>query len=273
MSVQLGTVAAIGFEDLPPRQCLACYREIGCKTVQAYRNAKVKLSVGRMLDAIAEGQMPCDSLHGVFGEQYDPSAPDEQVRRFAVDTYKSEGELAIELGGPLVIVHCSTVRREGVSSQERARRVEQLGRSIAELGAFGRQIGVRYAFENLPSHHAIGSDVGELAGLLARVGAPNTGMCLDAGHANMVGDTAQAALAGAGRMIYIHLSDNFRAVDDHLMPGQGTIDTDALGVALAKANYAGTVMLEVFYPPERLRRAIDEGCGKRMARMIELANG
>jgi sugar phosphate isomerase/epimerase len=104
MAIQLGTVAPIGFPDFPPADWLACFRRLGCTVVQAYRNQKADISLQEMKDYIAAGEMPCDSLHGVFGEEFDSSACSEPHRQFAADTYKKEGELARELGGPLVVV-------------------------------------------------------------------------------------------------------------------------------------------------------------------------
>ncbi len=271
--VRLGTVAAVGFDDFPAREWLACYRRLGCTTVQAYRNQAGSVSLQEMKDYIEAGEMPCDSLHGVFGEQYDPSSPDEAARRFAVDTYKAEGELALSLGGPLVVVHCSTIRRGGVSDDERSRRVEQLGKSIGELGEYGRGLGVKYAFENLPAYHVVGADIGELASILRDVDAPNTGMCFDTGHALLVGDPAEAIGKADGRVIYVHFSDNSGQTDDHLMPTYGAMDADSVAAALRRSSYRGTLMLEVFHTVEKLKRLIDEGCAERLGRILAIANG
>jgi len=273
MAIELGTVAAIGFDDFPPAEWLGCFRQLGCTAVQAYRNASAGVTIEQMKDAIAAGGMRCDSLHGIFGEQYDPSSPDDEARRFAVDTYKAEGELALQLGGPLVVVHCSTIRREGISPDEYAHRIDQLRRSIIELSQFGVATGVRYAFENLPAYHAIGWNVAELADLLVDLAAPRTGMCFDTGHANMVGDPVEAVRKTRGQLIYVHYSDNSGEGDDHEMPTYGTIDSDAMAAALHEMNYAGTMMIEVFYPVEKLRRLIDEGCADRLARLLAIANG
>jgi sugar phosphate isomerase/epimerase len=273
MAIELGTVAAIGFDDFPPAEWLGCLRQLGCTAVQAYRNPSAGVTVEQMKDAIAAGGMRCDSLHGIFGEEYDPSSPDNDARRFAVDTYKAEGELALQLGGPLVVVHCSTIRREGVSPDEYARRFEQLRRSILDLSEFGAANGVQYAFENLPGYHAIGSNVAELAGLLADLAAPQTGMCFDAGHANMVGDPVEAVRTTRGQLIYVHYSDNSGEGDDHEMPTYGTIDSDAMAAALHETGYAGTMMIEVFYPVEKFQRLIDDGCADRLARLLAIANG
>jgi len=273
LTIQLGTVAPIGFKDFPPDRWLPCLRRLGCTSVQAYRNQHASITRQDMIDTIRACRMPCDSLHGVFGEEYDPSAPDEQARLFAVETYKSEGELALALGGSLVVVHCSTIRHEGVSDEERAVRVSQLERSIRELGEFGKARGVRYAFENLPPYHPVGWDVGELADILRRVNAPCTGMCFDTGHAHMVGDVADAVDRTAGQMIYLHLSDNDSQSDSHEMPTYGTIDMDRMGRQLAAIGYTGTIMLEVFYPAEKMDELIAQGLGDRLARLLALARG
>jgi len=271
--IRLGTVAAIGFEEFVPAEWLACYRELGCEVVQAYRNQSRRVSVQEMRDAIEAGGMPCDSLHGVFGEDFDPSNPDESGRHFAVETYKREGELCRQLGGELVVVHCSTIRAEGIPPDEHRRRLDQLRRSVDELGRFGETCGVDYAFENLPGYHAIGHDVAELAGLLRETAAPRTGMCYDSGHAHMVGDAVAAVARTAGQMIYCHASDNSGKADEHEMLTYGSLDAEGFARALHEIGYDGTFMLEVFYPAERLRRLIAEGAPERLARIIRIANG
>lgn len=273
MAIQLGTVAPIGFADFPPSTWLACFRALGCTVVQAYRNQNAQVSLAEMEDYIAVGGMPCDSLHGIFGEIYDPSAVDEPARRFAVDTYRREGELVLALGGSLVVVHCSSIRYQGVSASERARRIAQFRRSIVDLGEHGARIGVRYAFENLPGYHALGSDVAELTAILNDLNAPHTGMCFDTGHALMVSDPARGIRTADGRIIYVHLSDNSGKADEHEMPTTAALDTDAAARALHEVGYRSTIMLEVFYTVDRLKRLIDEGCARRLARIAALADG
>ncbi len=271
--IRLGTIAAIGFDEFDPSEWLGAWRRLGCEVVQAYRNQARAVSLQEMKDALAAGGMPCDSLHGVFGEQFDPSAPDEPARRFAVDAYKHESQLCRELGGNLVVVHCSSIRRSGVSAAERAARIEQLKKSIESLGAFGSTCGITFAFENLPGYHAIGSDVGELADILQEVDAPNTGMCFDSGHANMVGDPVAAVAKTKGQMIYAHISDNSGDADDHELITCGTIDAEGLARAIHDVGYEGTFMLEVFYPAGRLRQLADEGAAERLAEIVRIANG
>ena len=271
--IRLGTVAAVGFDEFDPAEWLGCWRGFGCEVVQAYRNRGSNVSVSQMKDAIAAGGMPCDSLHGLFGEEFDPSCPDERARQFAVETFKREAELCETIGGNLVVVHCGTIREQGIGEAEHKVRLAQLRKSIAELGEFGSTCGIAYAFENLPGYHVIGYDVAELADVLTEVAAPNTGMCFDSGHANMVGDAVEAVGQTRGQMIYAHISDNSGEADEHELLTLGTIDADGLAGALREVGYDGTFMLEVFYPAERLRQLLDEGAAERLARIVRIANG
>jgi sugar phosphate isomerase/epimerase len=265
MPLKLGTVAPVGFEEFPIGDWLAQLRRLGCEVVQAYRNAAANVTAGQMKDYIAAGGMPCDSLHAIFGEEYDPSAPDEQARLQAVDTYRREGELALELGGPIVVVHCSTIRRDGVSPEELDRRVKQLEKSISELGAFGRDNGLEYLFENLPGYHPLGSDMAGLATIMRRTSAENTSICLDTGHAHMTGGAATAVLQARDLIRYVHFSDNFGERDEHLMPGEGSLDLPALADALAEVRFDGTIMLEVFYDLERMKKLADGELPQQLA--------
>jgi len=225
MAVALGTVLPIGFADFQPGELLACYRQLGCRVVQVYRSPDSAVSPERIRAVVEQGGLTCDSLHGLYGEDVDPSAPEEPARRAAVETFK-----------------------------------------------FGAGCGVRYAFENLPAYHPVGWDVAELARLLEQVAAPNTGMCLDTGHAHLVGEAAQAVRDGDGQILYVHFSDNFGREDDHEMPTYGTLPAEAVGRALSEIGYDGVMTLEVFYQPAVLRRLIEQGCAERLAKILEIAN-
>lgn len=271
MPVQLGSVAPLGFPDFPPALWLGSMRKLGCTAFQAYRNPAAQLSIEEMRRILAATGIRCDSLHGLYDAGLDPSAPDESVRVRSVEVYKSEGTLARALGGALVVVHSSGLRDHEVGEKEHAARLAQLGRSIADLGAFGQEIGIEYAFENLPADHYVG-DVRELAALLSAIGAPNTGICFDVGHAHLGSKVSDALRAARGLVRYIHLSDNAGDRDAHLMPTHGTVDFDALAATIAEIGYDGTIMLEVFYSLEQLRDLIDHGFAGKLAAIIDRAN-
>ena len=69
----------------------------------------------------------------------------------------------------------------------------------------------------------------------------------------------------------MHLSDNSGASDDHDMPTCGTLDAAGVAAALHEVGYRGTLMLEVFYKADRLRRLIDDGLADRLAEIVRIA--
>jgi sugar phosphate isomerase/epimerase len=115
--------------------------------------------------------------------------------------------------------------------------------------------------------------VGELAQLLEEVAAPNTGMCFDCAHANLVGDSCEALRRARGRAIYTHISDNDGTEDSHKLPGEGTIDFDALCATFHREGYEGTFMLECFQPAQHLTELLDAGYARTLARWLAIANG
>ncbi len=272
MAIQLGTVAPIGFDDFPPGTWLGRLAQLGCTVVQAYRRQDAGVTADQMIDYIAAGGLPCDSMHGLFGPQYDPSSTEESVRQFAVETYRSEGQLVLELGGSLVVVHCSPKQDKPVSPDEHRMRLDCLRRSVAELGAYGEKIGVTYAFENLPPAYSPGNDPAELAWLLTDVAAPHTAMCFDTGHALMTSDPAGAIAAAGSQIAYVHFSDNNGQADEHKMPTHGKLDCNAVADALAGTRYNGTLMLEVFRPIEALDEMIKADIATRLAEILARAS-
>lgn len=272
MPVRLGTVAPIGFDTFPRQTWLARLGRLGCTVVQAYRRQDAGLAAAQMKDYIDAGGLPCDSLHGLFGPSLDPSSPDEATRQFAIETYRSEGDLARQLGGSLVVVHCSPKLEAPLGPDEYRRRRECLRRSVEQLGAVGERIGVTYAFENLPPGYGVGADPADVANLLDEAAVPNTAMCFDTGHALMTGDPVGAIEACAGQIAYVHFSDNDGTADQHLMPTRGALDTVAVADALAGAGFSGTLMLEVFRPVEVLDEMIASGMGAELAAILARAS-
>src|SRR3990170_2418127 len=71
------------------------------------------------------------------------------------------------------------------------------------------------------------------------------GICMDVGHAHLLGDTAEAIETTSEYLITTHIHDNRGDSDDHLVPFQGTVDWAATVMALEKIGYDGVLMYEV----------------------------
>lgn len=95
---------------------------------------------------------------------------------------------------------------------------------------------------------------------LARsVDAPNLGICVDTGHANLGDLGAPRAIRMAGSLLLTtHLQDNLGERDDHMPPGMGVIDWKEVFRALNEIGYEGTLMLELTDAPTAGSREYDQ---------------
>ena len=116
-------------------------------------------------------------------------------------------------------------------------------RSIEAIDAMAAPLGVRVAVE------VMGNDLStpaELVGMLeTNFEDTDVGICMDVGHAHLLGDTAEAIETTSEFLITTHIHDNRRASDDHLVPFQGSIDWAGTIMALEKIGYDGVLMYEV----------------------------
>ncbi len=268
----LSTTAAFGFSDFDPPRTLSLYRQLGCTSCQFYRNEANPPTVDDTIRITQDAGLPIDSIHGVFGPSYDPSCPEEQVRLDAIDVYRREGELAVALGGPGVVVHPSPLIPEAlpIAPQQRKQRIDPLRKSIAALAEVGQKLGVTYFWENIPNSYYIGNDPLQLAALLREVDSPHARMCFDTGHALMTGTMADRMAACANVIGYIHIHDNDGREDSHLMPGDGVIDWPAFREVVRGKALDVPAMLEVFYLEDKLAECVASDLPRRLAEWLDI---
>lgn len=255
---------------------VAAYARVGVSAYQFYRNEDRPPSVAEALAVVGRHGVRFDSIHGVFGFHLDPSGPDASHRAHCLRVYEREGELARELGGPMVVVHPSAwtpdrvpLTRAQVEEAGVARwpRLDDWMRRLAEIG---ERLGVVYLMENQPFNCPLGHDAGELARRVVAVGSPAVRVCLDTGHAHITGDVVVAVREAAPAIAYVHAHDNDGAEDDHRMPGDGTIDWGSVSAALRECGVGAPRMLEVFYDEARVEAMAQGGLGARLAAALAL---
>ena len=125
--------------------------------------------------------------------------------------------------------------------------IQQNVRSLRELFADSRRLGVGLMIENLPGDYNSAPQLGELLDPL-----PELGLHLDIGHANLQvphNTTEEILVAYGTRLRHVHLHDNKGGFADlHLPLGTGTVDLRHAVRALKRCGYDGTITLEVFSP-------------------------
>jgi sugar phosphate isomerase/epimerase len=164
----------------------------------------------------------------------------EKARRIdAMDEVKRAIESAEHIPLKHIVIHLG--ERDDSWSQ---RTIEYSLTALEHLGAFARPLGVNLLVENLisdatsPEHLLAILDIGHL---------DNVGVCLDLGHANITVGTVDAIKTLGSRIVSMHVHDNHGTKDEHLWPGDGTIDWDATAKALEGLDTPPATVLEISY--------------------------
>lgn len=163
--------------------------------------------------------------------------PEKSRRIDSMDEIKRALEAAEHIPLRNLIVHLG--ERDDTWSP---RTIEFALTALEHLGAFARPLGVRLLVENLlseaatPEHLALILEMGHLDSI---------GVCLDLGHAHITVGTLQAIEALGKRIASVHVHDNHGTKDEHLWPGDGTIDWKATTDAIKALANPPAIVLEI----------------------------
>jgi sugar phosphate isomerase/epimerase len=102
----------------------------------------------------------------------------------------------------------------------------------------------------------LGSDPADALHVLQGVDSPAVRFCLDYGHSNMAANTSDFIEQLAPYLAYVHIADNEGVDDNHLAPGEGTVDWPVSLAQTLNTGFRGPFILE--YPendePARFHR-------------------
>jgi sugar phosphate isomerase/epimerase len=131
--------------------------------------------------------------------------------------------------------------------------------ALEHLGAFAGPLGVRLLVENLLSEATTPE---HLVSILQIGHLNNVGVCLDVGHAHITVGVVEAIATFGNRIASVHVHDNHGAKDEHLWPGDGTIDWPTTASALKALAKPPAAVLEIGYnlsdPPAAIPARIEE---------------
>jgi len=92
---------------------------------------------------------------------------------------------------------------------------------------------------------------------------PQVGICLDLGHANVTVGVDAAIATMSNRIAQVHVHDNHGTKDDHLWPGDGTIEWPTTVQALKGLAEPPSIVLEISHnlgeTPETIPSKIEQG--------------
>lgn len=204
----------------------------------------------------------CASLiEGIWGEGYSTAVVDEARRRRALSEAEAALNVARTIPYRFLVVHLGVPGKDapGDNSRDAARR------SIDELQRLADAVDVRLALEVIPNE--LSSPTALVRLIENDLEGSNAGICLDTGHALLMGDPIEAIETCSGHLVTTHLHDNQGRTDDHLVPFDGALDWSATVLALQKIGYDGAWIFEVantgaagsvLERASRARRKLDE---------------
>jgi sugar phosphate isomerase/epimerase len=141
-----------------------------------------------------------------------------------------------------VVLHLGT-------DPDRERGLQRVGDILAAAAPAYAAAGVRLCLENhypfdYQGKHELGDRPEDFLALFERAASDTVRFCLDTGHAHMTRNAADFLRRLGTCLGCVHLADNHGEHDDHLAPGEGTIDWPVLLRAIAATGFRGPYVLE-----------------------------
>lgn len=206
-------------------------------------------AVGMLADWLSETGLALNSVHapiaarvmkGQWGEPYSNAVADTARRQAAVSEAEAALAIARRIPFDVLVVHLGTPTAK---SQPGDNNRASAFRSAEDICRLAEPLGVRVALEVIPNDL---STTPSLVTMLERdLDAPHAGICLDFGHAHLMGDVADAVETAAEHLIATHVHDNRRRDDEHLVPYLGTINWALALMTMQKIGYDGTYLMEL----------------------------
>ena len=194
---------------------------------------------------------------------------DERRRRTALDLFRLAVEVTVFFGAPTVQVDSYAAPVEFVTHRPYGEAVEfkrqfdvripagfvwghvwdTLVETIRTCVAIARDAGLRLCLEPRVGELVSNSDA--LLRLFEQVNDPAFGAVLDCGHLHAQKEILPLSVEKLGsRIFYVHAADNDGRDNEHLAPGRGTVDWEALFAGLRRHRFAGYVGIDVGGVPD-----------------------
>jgi sugar phosphate isomerase/epimerase len=183
------------------------------------------------------------SIHAPFGGLLDLTDPNVHHRHAAIGAVLTAATALRELGGSLVVVHASDVTRNPSDVEQR---LENCTGALQVLGRACEQMQMVLTLET-PLPHLVGGHPDEFKWILDRLG-PKVAVCLDTSHSTLGHHWRRFVEVAGERVEHVHASDHHGHRDDHLPPGDGSINWLEIAGGLEQIGFDGWIMLELSCP-------------------------
>jgi sugar phosphate isomerase/epimerase len=213
--------------------------------VQIERSESPNVLIAQTRQCLAVLDLSMPQAHAFL--RADVAAPDEDRRQQDIDRLAHHIEIASQLGVRHVVIHPGGPYVP-MTRADRDRMLALNVTAFRRLGDLAGERGMRIGLENL-TVRAVSAPY-EVLDLVSAIDHPAIGITLDTSHANVMGLDIPTVIREFGPyLIATHISDNDGSGDQHLTPGNGSIDWPPVMHALRQVGYDGLFNLEI--PGER----------------------
>ncbi len=179
-----------------------------------------------------------------------------------VDRYKNDIKICKENNIPMVVMH--------LTSKSEAPKYNETGlKRLKEIVDYAQELNIKVAFENTKIK-------GYLDYVIENIDNKNVGICFDSEHYHVHFDDDLDFTKFKDRIFAVHLHDNDKSDDLHLIPFDGTLDWKDTIRNLKKCNYSGSITMELCYRYDYLNIGIDNfykkgyEIGKKLKEMFDM---
>ena len=207
-------------------------------------------AVTQLADWLRETRLELHSVHAPIAEAvrrgemvvpYSTASGDDTRRALAVTEAKAALAVASRIPFKYLVLHLGVPTRTNPPANDNQPAAAR--RSLEQISDAARAVNVRVAVEVIPN--ALSTPAALVRLLEDETEELDAGICLDYGHAHLMGDLGEAIEELSGHLVTTHVHDNRRRADDHLPPFAGSIDWDVAMMETQKIGYEGLLMLEV----------------------------
>ncbi len=172
------------------------------------------------------------------------------------DDYIKDLQLMSEKQIYMVVMHLTTHKESPMYNEIGLERIKRIVK-------YAKELGIKIAFENTRKQ-------GYLEYVLENIKDDNVGICFDVGHCHAYFNDKFNYELFKDRYFAVHIHDNDKSGDLHLLPFDGTIDWNNALSKLKENNYDGPITLELCYRYDYLNQSIDEFYKEGYKRGIKL---
>lgn len=167
----------------------------------------------------------------------------EENGKSLIDGYNSDIKICKENDIPMVVMH--------LTGKGDVRKYNQVGlKRLQKIVDYAKSLDIKVAFENTRFK-------GYIDYVIENIKNDNVGICFDAGHYHVHFDDDFDFAKFKDRIFAVHLHDNDKSDDLHLIPFDGTNDWKKIIKELKRCNYNGPITMEPCYRYEYLEMGID----------------